>query len=472
MKNLRMLGSLAVILLMVLCLVCNSCSGEEQAEKPNVLLIYVDDLGYGDPGCYGGTDIKTPNMDRLAAEGVRFTDAHVTCAVCGPSRLGLLSGMYQQRLGCYWNRDLWEQMGWDMPSDVKVLPQVIKEAGYTTGHIGKWNIAKYAQPYFDEVYDVMLWKGAYYPDENGHYQGVNEGDFNPEPHGWGPPFEGAEYLTDRLTRHATKFIVQHQSEPFFLYLAYNAPHTPAQADRKYDEIYSHLEPEPYRIYAGMVSSLDENIGKVLDKLDETGLSDNTLVVFASDNGPAKGGPYIKGWLENWPVTEMGSAAPLNGRKGNRYEGGHREPFIIKWPAKLEGGQVYEKLTSTLDILPTICKAVGADLPVEQAVDGVDLMPFILEKNPASPHDTLYWMTHSQAAVRAGDWKLMLLSRGRVELYNLANDIGEQNDLSQENPEIVKNLLEAIQNWSRDYPKPVAYDAKLDFSEYFSNIVGN
>ncbi|MFC2112523.1 sulfatase [Bacteroidota bacterium] len=463
MQYLKRIGSISIILSMVLA-VFISCSSEEEPDKPNILLIYVDDLGYGDPGCYGGTDIMTPNMDRLAAEGVRFTDAHVTCAVCGPSRMGLLTGMYQQRLGVYWNNDVWKEHGWLFPEDVKVIPQVVKEAGYVTGHIGKWNISEFAQPFVDEAHDVMLWKGAYYPDEDGHYQGVNEGDFNPEPHGWGPPREGAEYLTDRLTRHATDFIENHKTEPFFLYLAYNAPHTPAQADRKYDEIYSHLEPEPYRIYAGMVSSLDENIGKVLDKLDETGLSENTLVVFASDNGPARGGSYIRGWLEDWPRVLMGSAGPLNGNKGNRYEGGHREPFIIKWPSKLEGGQVYGGLTSTLDILPTIANAAGAGLP-QQTLDGVDLMPFLLEEKQEAPHDTLYWMTQNQAAVRAGDWKLILFPKGRAELYNLADDLGEQNDLSEEKPELVKELIAAIQDWSKDYPKPTAYESKPDFSEY-------
>ena len=144
----------------------------------------------------------------------------------------------------------------------------MKEHGYISGHIGKWNVSESPAAFVDEYYDVMLWKGAYYPDEDGTYKGVNTGDFNPEPHGWGPPREGAEYLTDRLTRHACDFIERHSTKPFFLYLAYNAPHTPLQADLKYNEIYAHLEPEPLRIYAGMISSLNENTGKVMDKLDE------------------------------------------------------------------------------------------------------------------------------------------------------------------------------------------------------------
>jgi arylsulfatase A-like enzyme len=458
---------LAALLISSPVLILGSCSGGKTEVQPNILLIFVDDLGYGDPGCYGGRDIKTPNIDRLASEGVRFTDAHVTCAVCGPSRVGLLTGIYQQRTGCWWNKDLWFHFGWEVPHDIKLIPEVLKEAGYVTGHIGKWNITEYASDYFDEAYDVMVWKGAYYPDEDGSYQGVDEGDFNPEPHGWGPPREDAEYLTDRLGRRAVDFIDRHQSEPFFLYLAFNAPHTPAQADRKYDEIYSHLEPEPYRIYAGMVSSLDENIGKVMDKLEEAGLAENTLVVFTSDNGPARGASYIKGWLEDWPTTLMGSAGPLNGHKGNRYEGGHREPFIVRWPARLEGGGIFGGLTSTLDIFPTLVAAAGGQYPDGQLVEGVDLMPYLLGEDSSAPHDTLYWLTHHGAALRAGDWKLILEPRGRTKLFNLDKDLGEQQDLSSEYPEMVDGLIRNLNEWSRDFPEPESDLTRFDFSPYLS-----
>jgi arylsulfatase A-like enzyme len=465
----RIFRSLIVLLSPLAFLALTACSSKQDPGKPNIILIYADDLGYGDPGCYGGQDIQTPNIDRLAGEGVRFTDAHVTCAVCGPSRVGLLTGIYQQRTGCYWNRDLWFQYGWQVPVDVKLIPEVLKSAGYATGHVGKWNITEFPQDYFDEAYDVMIWKGAYYPDGQGHYQGVNEGDFNPEPHGWGPPREGTEYLTDRLTRHAVDFIERHQSEPFFLYLAYNAPHTPAQADRKYDEVYSHLEPEPYRIYAGMVSSLDENIGKVMAKLEESGLSGKTLVVFTSDNGPARGASYIKGWPEEWPATLMGSAGPLNGHKATRYEGGHREPFIIKWPEKLDGGKVFGGLTSTMDIFPTLVNAAGAEYPEGQTRDGVDLMPYLTDRKDGAPHDTLYWLTHNQGAVRAGDWKLLVFPGGRTELYNLAEDLGETRDLGPDHPDLVRELLEKLYRWSRDFPEPVCEYEKVDLSDYLSTL---
>jgi len=444
----------------VLCTSCTRDLKEQVNKRPNILLILVDDLGYGDLGCYGGTDISTPQIDKLASEGIRFTDAHVTCSVCGPSRVSLLSGIYQQRIGCYWNPDLWASNGWQLPDTLKILPQILKEAGYVTGHIGKWNVAPDSRPYVDEGFDVMLWKGAYYPDEDGTYPGVDRPDFRIEPHGWGPPRPDAEYLTDRLTRHAIDFIDRHKEEPFFLYLAYNAPHTPLQADVKYKNIFRDLKDEPNRIYAGMVTSLDENIGKVLIHLDELKLKQNTIVVFTSDNGPARGGRYIRGWIENWPETLLGSAGPLRGHKGQRFEGGHREPFIIRWPASLPQGEVYTKLTSTLDLLPTICSAAGVSLSDKSILDGVNLVPYITGENKNAPHDILFWMTHSQGAVRVGDWKLIIESDTSQLLFNLRNDLAEKNDLSTSHTDIVTQLLQSWKNWNESFP--VSFSEKTKF----------
>ena len=453
-----------LFLFFILNVIFYSCSPKSNAPekiRPNILLILADDLGYGDLGCYGGSDIPTPHIDRLASEGIRFTDAHVTCPVCGPSRVGLLSGIYQQRIGCYWNQDLWASNGWQLPDTLKILPQLLKAAGYVTGHIGKWNISPDSRPYVDEGFDVMLWKGAYYPDEDGTYQGVDRPDFKIEPHGWGPPRQGAEYLTDRLTRDALDFIDRYQNESFFLYLAYNAPHTPLQADIKYRELFKDLKDEPNRIYAGMVSSLDENIGKILEKLRELDLEGNTMVVFTSDNGPARGGTYIRGWLEDWPETLLGSAGSLRGYKAQIFEGGHREPFIIRWPEVLSKGQEYSKLTSTLDLLPTICGAAGIRISGDRVIDGVDLLPFITGEKQNAPHDTLFWMTSNQGAVRQGDWKLIIESDSSRLLFNLRTDLAERNDLSNAHPEIVKQLIGAWKEWSK--PFPVSFSDKAKYT---------
>lgn len=322
--------------------------------KPNIVLIFVDDLGYGDPGCYGGKMIPTPNIDRLAAQGVRFTDGYVTAPVCGPSRVGLLTGAYQQQFGCYWNQDLWQKYGFRLPDGHKLMPQALHAGGYVTGHVGKWNITPDAKPYVDEAYDVLNWKGAYFPNADGTYLGVDGPDFRDEPHGWGPKIPGGEYLTDRLTRRAVDFIDRHAGGQFFLYLAYNAPHTPLQAKRDFAGQFRRLKDEPNQLYAGMVASLDEGIGRVMDKLAETGLDRNTLVAFVSDNGPARGADYLSGWRKEWPEeTVLGSAGPLAGHKAQLQEGGIRQPFILCWPGHLAAGCVYRRPASTLDLYPTV-----------------------------------------------------------------------------------------------------------------------
>jgi len=419
--------------------------------KPNIVMIFVDDMGYGDPGCYGGRTIPTPHIDSLARGGVRFTDGYVTSPVCGPSRLGLLTGAYQQRFGCLWNHDLWPQFGLKVPASQKLIPQALRAAGYATGHVGKWNITPDPKPYVSEAFDVMCWKGAYYPDERGRYLGVNGPGFRMEPHGWGPPREKAEYLTDRLTRRAADFIERHKTTPFFLYLAYNAPHTPLQAHRRYDRQFRGLD-EPNRLYAGMVASLDENIGRVLAKLSSAGLDRNTLVALVSDNGPARGSSYLKGWRDDWPKqTLLGSAGPLKGHKAQHYEGGIRVPFILRWPERLKAGQVFHKPASTLDLYPTFCAAAGVAPPAEAHLDGVDLLPYLTGANTGAPHDALYWRSHHGGAVRQGDWKLVIDAKGGTELFDLGSGLGEKQDLSADRPQIARRLHAAWKRWSGPMP---------------------
>lgn len=422
------------------------------AERPNVVLIFVDDLGYGDPGCYGGTTIPTPNVDRLAAEGVRMTDGYVTAPVCGPSRVGLLTGAYQQRFGCYWNDDLWLKYGFRPPEAQKLLPEALNAVGYVTAHVGKWNITPEATPYVDEAHAVMYWKGAYFPDAEGAYLGVGGPDFRVEDHGWGPEQAGGEYLTDRLTRHALEFIDRNARRPFFLYLAYNAPHTPLQAKREYAETFRNLEHEPNRLYAGMVASLDENIGRVLKKLKETGLEENTLVAFASDNGPARGAGYLSGWRSDWPEeTLLGSAGPLAGHKAQLLEGGIRVPFILRWPGRLGGGRVYTRPVSTLDLYPTLCAAAGVPIPEGTVLDGVNLLPYLDGRQNGDPHDFLFWKTHAGGAVRQGEWKLLIEPRDKPRLFHLADDRGEARDLAAEEPALAKRLHQAWWKWSEPLP---------------------
>ena len=224
-------------------------------------MIFVDDLGYGDPGCYGGTLVPTPNIDSLARQGVRFTDGYVTAPLCAPSRSGLLSGAYQQRFGMQWNPDLGEGR-YTVPDGHKLMPQALAEAGYTTGIVGKWNMPHKAADFFDVVSDEMHFVGNYFPEADGRYAGV---DGVPPPpyaewqHYWGPDRPGDEYLTDRLSRHAVEFVRLHRDEPFFLYLAYNAPHSPFQAKHKHNKQFKEINPDPLRLYAAMVAAIDEGV---------------------------------------------------------------------------------------------------------------------------------------------------------------------------------------------------------------------
>lgn len=340
-------------------------------ERPNIVFIFVDDLGYGDIGCYGGKEIPTPAIDSLAENGVRFTDAYVTAPVCAPSRIGLLTGAYQQRLGVYANPDIDRVFNSrkPFPQGHLLLPQALADGGYVTGMVGKWNITPDPAEFVDEVHSVMKFDGGYYANPDGTFPGVN-GTRKNTSEGWGPPRDDAPYLTDRLTDDAIAFVQRHREDPFFLYLSYNAPHNPMQADRKYDQVFSHILPEPRRIYCGMVASLDENIGRLLAALEKTGLDQETLVVFMSDNGPEVRDDYT-----------LGLPGELRGHKYKLYEGGIREPLIMRWPGQFQPGGVYRKPVSALDLYPTFCAAGGVSLPKNTTLDGVDLLPFMaLRKN--------------------------------------------------------------------------------------------
>ena len=428
------------------------------ANRPNILLIFVDDMGYADPGCYGGKLVPTPNIDSLAAGGVRFTDGYVTSPVCAPSRCGLLSGAYNQRFGMQWNEDQYQNSNqYSFTEGHRLMPEALAAGGYVTGHTGKWNVAADVRKVFDESTYLMDWKGHYFRDAEGGFLGVDgykikesNGD---EMHSWGPDDPKQEYLTDLLTASAVSFIQRHGKggKPFFFYLAYNAVHTPLQARRT--DKFNHLPNEPLRIYAAMVESLDYNVGRVLKALKDAGIEENTLVAFASDNGPARGNPGIKGWHEEWPKEViLGSAAPLGGHKAQNLEGGIRIPYIIKWPAVLKPGGTYSQPVSTMDFYPTFCAAAGVAVPEGTKLDGVDLLPYLKGVQGGVPHDTLFWKNNDLGAVRRGKWKLVISSwKPELALYNLETDIGETDNLAERNPEMAATLRKAWDEWAAQMP---------------------
>lgn len=433
--------------------VARAADSSAHSPRPNIILIFADDFGYGDAGCYGGTLVPTPNIDRLAAGGVRCTDGYVTAPVCAPSRCGIMTGAYNQRFGMQWNDDRGKYV---IPPAHRLMPEALRSAGYRTGHIGKWNIPREPKETFDETHATIDWEADYFPGADGRYFGVD----NPEQHAsskvqgiWGPERPGDEYLTDRLGRHAVEFIEKNKGAPFFLYLAFNAVHTPLHAKRSMEPRFAHIKEEPLRMYACMIAALDENVGRVLDKLREEGLEQNTIVAFTSDNGPALGGTRIKVWREGWPTEILlGSAGPLSGHKAQWLEGGFREPYILRWPARLKAGQTYTRPVSTMDLYPTFCAAAGAAIPDGTRLDGVDLLPFLTGDNAADPHAILFWKNGDVGAVREGDWKLLLnQTEPKVQLFNLKEDIGESRDLAADKADLTDRLHKAWDQWSATLP---------------------
>jgi len=435
-------------ILFLACLASFCIQLSDAAPRPNIVLIFADDLGYGDVGCYGSKLVPTPAIDSLARDGIRCTDGYVTAPVCAPSRCGIMSGAYNQRFGIQWNDDRKKYS----VGQHKLLPQALRAAGYVTGHIGKWNIPVDPKECFDEIYDLIDWEADYFPDETGHYHGVD----NPAEIGsrkvqglWGPERPTDEYLTDRIGRHAVEFIQKHKHgpKPFFLYLAFNAVHSPWQAKKEMRTRYAHLTP-PLNFYAAMIASMDENIGRVLAALPQ-----NTLVVFTSDNGPAMGSPRIVVWPDHWPKEILvGSAGPLNGHKAQFFEGGIREPFLLRWPGKLKAGEVYRQPVSTMDLYATFCAAAGAPVPDGTKLDGVNLLPFLTSEKTGPPHKILFWKNGENGAVREGDWKLLLSAQEpKRQLFNLADDIGETHDLAREKPDVVERLHKAWLDWSAPLP---------------------
>lgn len=445
--------------LLLVCLCSSILAHAVQSDShtpPNLIVLFIDDMGYGDPGSYGGDLVPTPGIDRLAEEGVRATAGYVTSSNCAPSRHALLTGSYQQRFGIYTNRDTFQNMpGERVPRNHLLLPQVLGEAGYVTGHIGIWNVRRDADVFFDEIYSPMDWGADFFPDENGKYPGVWQlwpYDKASRDYGWGPVREGDEYLTDRLGREAVEFIDAHAEKTFFLHFAPNALHSPLMAKKEHRDKVAHIESEPLQLYAAMLISLDENIIRILDALDDHGISDNTLVYLASDNGASYG--YRVNWPEHWDRVMLGSVGKLSGRKGQFREGGLRVPYLMRWPNVLPAGKVYDQPVSTMDVYPTFIAAAGVEIPDETVLDGVNLLPYFLGEKSTVPHDELYWLGQNKAsgAVRKGDWKLLIASSGeQTQLFNLREDPAESNDLTANNLELAAELLSAWQAFSDRMP---------------------
>ncbi len=427
--------SLAMLLLSV-ALPCEAVQGADP-ERPNVLVILIDDTGWGEIGFQGADDIPTPHMDSIAAEGVRFTQGYVAATYCSPCRAGLLTGKYPTRFGHEFNS---ASRNGGLPLDQVTMADRVKELGYATCAVGKWHLGegleyRPTERGFDEFYGTVANTPFFNPPNfvdsrvGLEVQPVKDEDF---------------YLTDALGARAVEWLREHEDEPWFLYLPFNAQHAPLQAKQKYIDRFAHVQDEKRRLFSAMMSAMDDAIGGVLQQVRDSGQDENTIVFFLSDNG----GPTQSTTSRN---------GPLRGFKSTTWEGGTRVPFCVRWTGHLAAGEVYEHPVIQLDILPTCLAAAGVEADPSWEMDGVNLLPYLTGENQERPHQTLYWRFGDQWAIRDGDLKLVVArgGSGEPELYDLAEDIGETENLAAERAADAQRLFAMWSEWSAQQAEPLA-----------------
>ena len=457
------LNVLLVLFAVLVLMPISALFAAEQSKRPNVILIYSDDQGALDLGCYGTPDIHTPNLDALAARGTRFTQMYAPAPVCSTSRAGLMTGKFPNRAGVPNNVSSSPGVP-GMPANEITIAEMFKASGYATGHFGKWHLGYSTETMpNNQGFDVSYGHMGGCIDNYSHFfywAGPNRHDL------WKNGveiFEPGEYFPKRTTDECIGFIEANREKPFFIYLAYNVPHYPLQPTARWQKHYQSVTPldvpfvrqpqansnmpqvDPLTIrstYCAFVSSMDEQIGRVLESLSKTGLQDNTIVIFQADQGHS---------FEERTAFGGGYAGVYRGGKFSLFEGGIRVPSIISWSAGLPKGKVCDQMTFACDWYPTLANLCGVNIPNAPDLDGKNIAPCLTENAP-SPHQSLYWLSGNQWAVRKGDWKLyanatdpssskpMSEQDKKLMLVNLANDISEQTNLVEQRKEIVDELL--------------------------------
>ena len=460
-------------------------------EKPNIVYILTDDLGYGELGCYGQDKIRTPNLDRLAEQGMRFTQHYSGSPVCASSRCVLMTGKHTGHAQIRGNT---EAGGWGpahpegqtpLATDEITVAEILKDQGYATAAIGKWGLGgpgSIGHPNFqgfDLFYGYLCQRVAhnFYPTHlwwnhdvdilgNTYFKAHQRIKDVPEnSKGW-DKYSGKVYSTDRMIQWAEKFIDQNKSKPFFLYYATTVPHValqvPEDSLQEYEGEFEETpylgnkgytpHPKPRAAYAAMITRMDRNVGRILAKLESHGLADNTIVMFSSDNGPTYAGGVDHKFFQ--------SAGPLRGLKGSTFEGGLRVPMIARWPGKIKAGSVTEHVSAFQDVLPTVCELSGGKTP--DSTDGISFLPTLVGKDSnQKQHEHLYWELKLQQSVRAGKWKLYRKAnkKGKIKqqlLFDLESDLGETTDLSETHPDDLKRMLSiarAARFPSKQFPSP-------------------
>jgi arylsulfatase A-like enzyme len=434
-QNLKICTAGTVLLTLFFSGITNHTAVPPKEIPPNIIIILVDDAGYADFGFMGCKDLQTPNLDKLASQSIKFTDAHVTASVCSPSRAGILTGKYQQRFGYECN----EGEGYPgMDTSQLLLPKILQENGYSTAAIGKWHLGYEASQHplkrgFQYYYGFLSGGRSYFyqPDKDDKKGSKNALIENYQQ----VSFDG--YLTDVLAQKAVSYIRDNKKNPFFIYWAPNAVHTPMEASKEDMEKFAD---HPRKKLAAMTYSLDRAVGNIIAELKQQGIFDNTLIFFLSDNGGAH--------------NNQSSNLPLKGFKGNKYEAGHRVPFLVSWPKSLKGNTVFNGLTSSLDIFATALEAAGVSNRSALGLDGKSLIPYLKNKSNQQPHQLLVWRKDKAAAIRSGKYKLIQIQGAGERLYDLSKDPGEKNDLISKKPAIYAKLKRKFDLWQKDKMQPI------------------
>jgi len=437
-------------------------SSKANSKKPNIVFILADDLGYADLGCYGQQKIRTPNIDKLASEGMKFTQSYSGNPVCAPSRCALMTGKHTGHAQIRNNKQVGGKEGWELGStvggqwpleaDTVTIAKILKDAGYTTGWFGKWGLGRVgttgdpSKQGFDHFFGYICQRQAhtYYPNHlwrDGQIQWLEANK------------DGKEqvYSHDLIAEEALKFIKANKDRPFFLYVPFTIPHVALQVPEDSLTEYKGKWPDPpytgdrgyvphanpRACYAAMVTRMDKDVGRIMSLVKELGLEEKTLIMFSSDNGPTPAGGS--------DATFFQSAGPLRGLKGTVYEGGIRVPFIARWPGKIKAGSTTDLVCAFWDFLPTCCELLALEPPGD--IDGISVLPTLLgQTEKQKKHEYLYWELNGQQAVRMEDWKAVRTKPNqKIELYNLKKDIGEQHNVADEHREIVAKIADIFKN---------------------------
>lgn len=466
MNRIKNLLILSVLMLIVSCNGVKSQTSKavsNNKSRPNIIIIMTDDQGYNDVGFNGSKDIITPELDNLAKGGTTFSSAYVAHPFCGPSRAGLLTGRYPHEFGSQFNlpANSEKSVGEGIPLSEKFISNTLQDAGYYTGIIGKWHLGA-VEGYepkdrgFNHFYGFLGGGHNYFPNDyvTKYKQQVAAGNKNI----WeyltplqrnGVETEETEYLTDELSHDAVRFVTEasKKDKPFFLYLAYNAPHTPLEAKEEDMEKFSNIKDKARRTYAAMVYAVDRGVGELVAVLKATNQYENTLIVFLSDNGGR---------------TDQGANNfPLRGVKGDTYEGGYRVPMFFHWPNQVPAGKKFDSPVTALDLYPTFAGLAKATIPKEKQLDGKNIWNDVVKGANPRKGEMIFAMRHrngfSDVGVRMDEWKATKAYNSSWKLYNINDDMGEKNDLSSKYPEQLKIMVAGAENWSKKHTEPKWFD---------------